>query len=210
MLNNHGFDLWSDGYDDSVKNADENNRYPFAGYATLMNAIYGTIMHQSPANIFDVGFGTAMLTSKLYDGGNAITGMDFSYEMFKIASLKMPNAKLMQWDFTNGIPEILKNQTFDFIVSTYALHHLADDAKVVFITELLDILASDGAILIGDVCFLTQGDLLSCRESCGDEWDDDEAYFVFSELQKALSPVCSLTFYEISFCSGILEIRKHS
>ena len=210
MLNNHGFDLWSDSYDDSVKNADENNQYPFAGYTELMNAIYGTVMNQSPAKVLDIGFGTSMLTSKLYDGGSTITGIDFSSEMLKIASSKMPGANLLQWDFTNGIPPVLNNQTFDFIVSTYALHHLADDIKVAFVAELLNVLEPDGAILIGDVCFLTRDKLLSCRESCGDDWDDDEVYFVFSELQDRLSALCSLTFHEFSSCSGVVEIRKNS
>lgn len=210
MLNNHGFDLWSDSYDDSVKNAEDNNQYPFAGYSALMNAIYGTIMNQTPAKVLDIGFGTAMLTSKLYNGGNAITGMDFSSEMLKIALSKMPNANLLQWDFTFGVPPSLSNQTFDFIVSTYALHHLSDDAKIAFIIELLDILEPDGTILVGDVCFRSRHDLNSCRESCGNDWDDDEIYFVFSELQDRLGGLCSLIFHEFSFCSGIIEIRKIS
>ncbi len=208
MLNNHGFDLWSDSYDDSVENADRNNQYPFAGYTELMNAIYGTVMNHAPAKVLDIGFGTAVLTSKLYDGGNAITGIDFSSEMLKIAQSKMPEATLLQWDFTNGVPTALKGQAFDFIVSTYALHHLADDAKITFITKLLDVLEPDGAILIGDVCFLTRDNLLSCRESCGDDWDDDEIYFVFSELQDTLRTLCSLSFHKFSFCSGIIEIRR--
>lgn len=210
MLNNHGFDLWSDNYDEFVKNADDNNQYPFAGYTALINAIYGTVMNQSPANVLDIGFGTAMLTSKLYDGGNVITGIDFSSEMLKIALEKMPNANLFQWDFTNGIPPVLNNQSFDFIISTYALHHLDDDAKVTFIMELLDVLEPDGAILIADVCFTARDNLLSCRESCGDDWDDGEIYFVFSELQNRLSPLCIITFHKYSFCSGIIEIRKNS
>lgn len=208
MLNNHGFDLWSDNYDDSVRNADESSQYPFAGYANLMNAIYGTIMKQSPAKILDIGFGTAFLTSKLYDAGNNITGLDFSSEMIKIAQLKMPDANLIQWDFTFGIPPALHNQTFDYIISTYALHHLTDDAKVDFIAALLNLIEPQGAILIGDVCFRTRTDLLSCKEACRDGWDDDEDYLVFSELQDELHSVCNLSFHEYSFCSGIIEIHK--
>ena len=208
MLNNHGFDLWSDSYDVSVRQADESNQYPFAGYASLMNTIYGTIMNDSPAKVFDVGFGTALLTSKLYDAGNRITGIDFSSEMLKIASSKMPTAHLMQWDFSLGIPPVLNNQSFDFIISTYALHHLTDDAKVDFIIALLSFLKPQGAIMIGDICFLTRDALLSCKAACGEVWDDDEIYFVFSELQSRLDALCSITFHKVSFCAGIIEIRK--
>ena len=61
MLNHHGFDLWADHYDLSVRQADESGQYPFAGYTALMNAIFGTIMSSSPARVLDVGFGTALL-----------------------------------------------------------------------------------------------------------------------------------------------------
>lgn len=209
MLSNHGFDLWSNRYDDSVKSAEESNRYPFAGYTALMNAIYGTIMNQAPARVLDIGFGTAALTSKLYDHGNIITGIDFSAEMLKIAQSRMPDANLFQWDFTHGVPPALNHQKFDFIVATYALHHLTDEAKVSFIAELLDLLEAQGSILIGDVCFCTRNDLLLCKESYGDDWDNEEIYFVFSELKDQLSTVCSLTFQKFSFCSGIIEIQKN-
>ena len=133
---------------------------------------------------------------------------DFSLEMIKIAHSKMPDANLLQWDFTLGVPPALRNQTFDFIIGTYALHHLSDDAKVDFIAELLGLLAPQGAILIGDVCFQTRSALLSCKAACGNTWDTDEIYFVFSELQERLSPFCRMAFHEFSFCSGVIEIRK--
>lgn len=208
MLNDYGFNLWADSYDIFVEEADENNQYPFAGYTNLMNAIYGTIMHHSPAKVFDIGFGTALLTSKLYDAGNHITGIDFSSEMLRIASAKMPTANLLQWDFSLGIPPVLSDQSFDFIVSTYALHHLTDDVKSTFLSSLLNLLDTNGVILIGDVCFRTRKDLLLCKDACGDHWDDDEIYFVFSELQEQLATQCDLVFHEVSFCSGIIEIRK--
>ena len=201
MLNNHGFDLWSDSYDVSVRQADESNKYPFAGYSSLMNTIYGTIMNDSPVKVFDVGFGTALLTSKLYDAGNHITGIDFSSEMLKIASSKMPTAHLMQWDFSLGIPPVLNDQSFDFIISTYALHHLTDDAKVDFIIALLSLLEPQGVIMIGDVCFRTRDALISCKEACGGEWDDDEFYFVFSEVHDRLVALCNLAFHEIGRAS---------
>lgn len=209
MLNNYGFDLWADSYDDSVKNADESHQYPFAGYTHLMNAIYGTIMNRAPAKVLDIGFGTAKLTSKLYDAGNHITGIDFSSEMINIASSKMPRATLLHWDFSLGIPPELSGETFDFIVSTYALHHLLDGAKASFITDLFDLLKPNGSILIGDVCFNTRDELLACQSSCGDDWDDDEFYFVFSELQARLQFSCSLSFHAFSFCSGVIEICKY-
>ncbi len=79
--------------------ADENNRYPFAGYRKLINAVYGEVMAQSPATVLDIGIGTGTLSAKLYEAGNAITGLDFSVEMLNIARNRMPDARLIQSDF---------------------------------------------------------------------------------------------------------------
>lgn len=39
MLSNKGFDLWADGYDKSVNISDEDGKYPFAGYKTVLKEI---------------------------------------------------------------------------------------------------------------------------------------------------------------------------
>ena len=206
MLDNHGFDMWANNYDASVNIADDNDEYPFAGYKKIMNTIYGTIMSKKPATILDIGIGTGTLAAKLYEGGNDITGIDFSNEMLAASKAKMPNAKLISHDFTQGLPPGLATCKFDFIVSTYALHHLTDEEKIPFIKSLLGHI--NEAILIGDVSFKTRADLEKCKESCGDDgWDDDEYYFVFSELSAKLGDECVMTYHQFSHCSGVMEIR---
>jgi len=206
MLNNHGFDLWADSYDNSVRQAEEDNKYPFAGYTKLMNAVYGTVMKNAPAKVLDVGLGTAMLTKRLYDAGCEITGIDFSAEMLKEARRKMPDATLIQRDFALGVPPELAAENFDFIISTYALHHLAYDAQEAFILSLLRLLKPDGRLLIGDVCFPTEEALRQCREQSGELWDDEEYYIVFSGLAPKLSGYHA-SFHPFSFCAGVIEIR---
>jgi len=208
MLNNHGFNLWANGYDKSVNAADENNQYPFAGYRELMNTIYGTIMNKRPATILDIGIGTGTLAHMLYQSGNTITGVDFSSKMLSIASAKMPGATLIQHDFTQGLPPQLNQSKYDFIVSTYALHHLTDEEKLPFIQSLLGHLNENGTIIIGDVSFNTRSDLEACENANEDEWDDDEHYFVFSELESKLSGKCSLSYQQVSHCSGIMVISQ--
>ena len=85
MLNNTGFDLWADGYDKSVGLSDENDRYPFAGYRAMMNALYQRVLAQSGHNVLDIGFGTGILTSRLYEQGCRIYGQDFSARMIELA-----------------------------------------------------------------------------------------------------------------------------
>lgn len=100
MLNSHGFDLWANGYDKSVSLSDDVNEYPFAGYKEVLGTIYNCIRSGNGKNILDIGFGTGILAKKLYDEGCSICGIDFSAKMIEIATQKMPNAILIQYDFT--------------------------------------------------------------------------------------------------------------
>jgi len=208
MLDNHGFNIWADGYDESVEITDNDNEYPFAGYKNIMNAIYGTIMSKGVSKVLDIGVGTGVLAKKLYDGGNDITAVDFSEKMLSIAAAKMPKAKFHEFDFTKGLPAEVLSQKYDFIVSTYALHHLTDDEKIAFIRAIFCCLNEGGVIIIGDVSFQSREGLERCKELCGDEWDDDEFYFVFSELQQALKDVCKMEYHQFSHCGGVMEIHS--
>lgn len=123
--------------------------------------------------------------------------------MIELASEKMPNAHLYQGDFTQGLVEPLLAQRYDFIVATYSLHHLTDKQKVSFLRVLCDHLNPDGQILIGDVAFDNRRQLEQCRKDVGDEWDDDEIYFVVDELKGEFP---ELGFKQISHCSGVLSI----
>lgn len=207
MLDSHGFNLWAKDYDKSVNIADDNNDYPFAGYKKLMNTVYGAVMSQCPSKVLDIGIGTGTLAYKLYEQGNDITGIDFSSQMLHIAQEKMPNAKLIQCDFSEGLPNVLNNSTFDFIISTYALHHLTDDKKITFISSLLSLLNESGTIIIGDISFQTKSDLEACKKSYKDAWDDEEYYFVFSEINEKMRDKCKIMYHQFSHCSGIMEIR---
>ena len=203
MLDNKGFDLWADGYDKTVGVSEEGNTYPFAGYKNVLGTIYKTIMEKKNAVVLDIGFGTGTLTTKLYENGCTIYGQDFSERMIELAFQKMPNAHLYQGDFTQGLVVPLLAQHYDFIVATYSLHHLTDEQKVSFLRDLRDHLNPGGQILIGDVAFDNRRQLEQCRKDVGDEWDDDEIYFVVDELKGEFP---ELGFKRISHCSGVLSI----
>lgn len=203
MLDNKGFDLWADGYDKNVGVSDEENTYPFAGYKDVLGTIYKIIMDKPNVVVLDTGFGTGTLTTKLYENGCTIYGQDFSARMIELASEKMPNAHLYQGDFTQGLVEPLLAQRYDFIVATYSLHHLTDEQKVSFLRVLQNLLNPGGQVLIGDVAFENRSQLEQCRKEVGDEWDDEEIYFVVDELKKDFP---SLAFTKISYCAGILSL----
>lgn len=208
MLNKLGFDLWANEYDQTVKVSEENDRYPFAGYKEILNTIYNEIMQKKQSNILDIGFGTAVLTTKLYDNNHSIDGLDFSPKMIKIAQTKMPQANLMEWDISMGLPDFLKGHKYDSIVSTYTIHHLSDREKVTFIKNLLPLLKGDGKVLIGDIAFQTRKQLKSCRNKSIQDWDEDEFYFVNEEISPLLKEFCQCDFYPISHCGGVFIISK--
>lgn len=205
MLDQKGFDLWADGYDRTVGLSDEENTYPFAGHKEILGKIYRTVMEKENAAVLDVGFGTGTLTSKLYENGCRVYGQDFSKRMTELAAAKMPEATLVQGDFSEGLKSPLDRLTYDFIIATYSLHHLTDPQKVSFIRDLYAHLSSNGKLMIGDVAFETREELDRCAEAAGDEWDEDEIYFVYEEMKQFFP---SLTFEKISYCAGILCLEK--
>lgn len=205
MLGSKGFDLWADGYDKSVGLSDESNTYPFAGYRAVLGRIFSIIMESGGRDVLDIGFGTGTLTAKLYENGCSISGQDFSRRMIELAQAKMPGARLYQGDFSNGLAEELLGGGYDFIVSTYALHHLAFSEKVSLINRLRGLLKPGGALLIGDVAFESAESLEKCRAAAGDEWDDDEIYFAYDEMQRAFP---EMEFEKLSFCAGLLILKK--
>lgn len=209
ILNKQGFDLWADDYDQTVQLSEENNQYPFAGYKAILNKIFNEVMDVPASTVLDIGFGTGILTAKLYEHGHKINGFDFSSNMIAIAKEKMPQANLIEWDLTKGLPTVLLQQSYDAIISTYALHHFTDEQKVSYITQLLEHLKPNGKMLIGDVAFNTREQLEQCRLDSKGYWDDDEFYFVHEELQALLQDSCQLTFDPISHCGGVFVITNH-
>ncbi|MBU3204888.1 class I SAM-dependent methyltransferase [Clostridium algidicarnis] len=207
MLNNKEFDLWADGYDRTVQLSEENNEYPFAGYKDVLNTIYNIVHSKEKVKILDIGFGTGILTKKLYNDGYEIYGIDFSERMIEIAKRKMPLAKLFQYDFSKGLPKELENIKFDYIISTYAMHHLEDKDKIKFVNELDKHLSNNGEIIIGDVAFETRELLEQCKIRSGDYWDDEEIYIVFDELKESF-PKNNIDFISISHCAGIIQYKR--
>ena len=205
MLDSKGFDLWAEGYDKDVGLSDEDGRYPFAGYGRVLSAIYAGVMENGPCRVLDIGFGTGVLTAKLYEAGCEIFGQDFSANMTALARAKMPEAVLIEADFSHGLAEELKQYGYDAIIATYSLHHLMDEEKVAFIRGLRPLLNEGGAVWIGDVAFRSRAELEACRISSGGEWDDEEYYRVYDELLPLLP---GLEFRAFSRCAGVFRLAR--
>lgn len=205
MRDEKGFDLWADDYDRAVGVIEDEKSYPFAGYKDVLGYIFGIVAAKEKAKVLDLGFGTGTLTSKLYERGCDVFGQDFSSRMIELAKSKMVGAHLYQGDFSQGLVEPLKNNTYDFIIATYSLHHLSDGQKISFIPELISHLNNGGKILIGDVAFPDRNEMALCREASGEKWDDKEFYWVYDEIVKAFP---SMEFKRFSHCAAVMTLRK--
>lgn len=205
MLDEKGFDAYADEYDRDVQISDEENRYPFAGYADVQNTILQMINRKPFSRVLDIGFGTGTLTAALYEKGHEIYGQDFSSRMIELASARMPKAHLYKGDFSKGLVEGLLDRKYDFIIATYSLHHLSDEEKPILIRKLLEQLAEGGSLLIGDIAFRDREALEVCQEAVGDEWDEEEHYFVADEMKKLFE---DLVFIPKSHCSGVIILKN--
>ena len=205
MLDSQGFDRWIREYDPAVARSDRDGCYPFAGYAKLLDRICTLVVSRGRPAVLDLGFGTATLTARLYQSGCEIWGQDFSEGMRRLAQEKMPGAHLYGGDFSEGLAAPLRQQSYDFIVATYALHHLTDAGKLQLIRSVRGLLKNDGALLIGDVAFASRADMDRCRAQAGEAWDAEEHYFVADELKQALPDI---VFEPVSFCGGLLTLKR--
>jgi putative AdoMet-dependent methyltransferase len=205
------FDSLSEEYDQTVQECDRLNLFPFAGYEHVLDTIASRIVvrkDQPCAKILDLGIGTARLYEKLNPDTFRLWGVDFSEKMLEHARLKFPQSKMTHHDFTLGVPEALRHERYDFIVSTYAMHHLDMQKWIGMINHLLTFLEPFGTILIGDIMFPTEMDKNLCHEAHHDYWDETEHYHVFDEIIELLDGHLALSFLKTSFCSGVMIIEN--
>ncbi len=206
MLDNKGFDKWAGEYDASIKRHSEG--YPFEGYYNVLSYVHSLIKESKETKILDVGVGTGLLTYELYKKGAQIYGIDFSEKMLELAEQKMPKGKFYCYDFKYGFPKKLDGAKFDYIVSSYAIHHLNDEEKVNFILKLKGILKENGKIIIADISFKNHEDMLYCKNVSGNKWDNDEIYLVADKIIKRLNESGLIIRYtQVSSCAGVLEIK---
>lgn len=203
MLNSKGFDEWAGEYDKSISKYSKG--YPFEGYYDVLGFIHNSINEVKGKNILDLGVGTGLLSYELYKKGANIYGIDFSEKMIGLAKNKMSDAKFYHYNLKNGLPDGLNNHKFDYIISSYVIHHLDNKEKELFIKKLKKYLMSNGKIIIGDIAFKTEKDKEKCCYNSGDKWDNDEIYIIAEKIQEQLNQF-ETTYTQICQCAGVLEV----
>jgi putative AdoMet-dependent methyltransferase len=79
---------------------------------------------------------------------------------------------------------LIINEKFDYIVSSYAIHHITDAEKIDLIKKLKNKQNMDGKIIIADVAFENRQLLKECKLDAGVLWDDNEHYIIFDDFNK--------------------------
>ncbi len=198
------FNDWTKTYDKDVISMKVG--YPFEGYEYVLDFVEKEINVRSETKILDLGIGTGILTEKLYHKGAKIVGVDFSSNMIEIAKSKMPNATFLCQNLNDELPQKYHSEKFDYIISTYAIHHIDDKEKIKLIDSLYQKLSENGVILIADISFENQNECKGLKSQT-QNWDEDEFYIVYEEFNKMLN--LPNQYKQLSICAGILKIYKN-
>ncbi|MFB0503355.1 MAG: class I SAM-dependent methyltransferase [Candidatus Bathyarchaeia archaeon] len=95
-------------------------------------------------HILDAGCGSGVVARALVDNGFQVTGIDISQKMIDIAKHRIPEAEFIIGDMA---ALEFDNETFDGVVSTYAVFHIPRTKHFSLFLEFHRILKKGGALL---------------------------------------------------------------
>ncbi|APO42716.1 hypothetical protein BS614_00555 [Paenibacillus xylanexedens] len=99
----------------------------------------------------DIGTGTGNLAGKLLQHGADMTAIDQSREMLRRCRTKYPEMHVNLGNFL-ALPFV--DHSFDFVVSSFAFHHLSPDQQLLALQEMQRVLTSRGRIGLTDLMFV--------------------------------------------------------
>jgi putative AdoMet-dependent methyltransferase len=162
--------VWQDkwNFDHLAGSHDQRVINDVAVYKDYEEALHLTVKWLAPEpgeNGLDIGTGTGNLAGRLIAQGAKMAGVDQSKEMLKECQKKFPNMETKLGNFL-AIPYL--DGKFDFVVSSFAFHHLTNEQKPLAIEEMRRVLKPRGRICITD--------LMQADEESGQEHEEYYAY----------------------------------
>jgi ubiquinone/menaquinone biosynthesis C-methylase UbiE len=105
--------------------------------------------------ILDLGAGTGLVTLALAPHAESVTALDISAAMLErlqahAATTGVTNIDVVAADM-RSLP--FEDETFDLVVSNYALHHLEDTGKEIAVSEARRVLTPTGRLVVCDMMF---------------------------------------------------------
>lgn len=119
-------------------------------YDTALDETLRVIDPQPGEKGLDLGTGTGNLAGRFLAAGAEMAGVDQSWEMLRRCREKHPQ---MVTRLGNLLAIPFFDQSFDFVVTSYALHHLEEDQKPLALEEMHRVLKPGGRICIADLMF---------------------------------------------------------
>ncbi|WP_042144151.1 MerR family transcriptional regulator [Paucisalibacillus sp. EB02] len=150
-------DRWN--FDDQALDYDENIKKEghifnvHEGYDEALATVEELVNVEAGDIVLDIGIGTGNLGSRFLKGEVHVIGVDQSERMLKVCKEKHPKIETRKGHFL-ALP--LLDHSVDSIVSSYALHHLPDEEKVLALMEMTRVLKNNGQICIADLMFEDQ------------------------------------------------------
>ncbi len=105
----------------------------------------------------DLGVGTGIFTKRLLENypNSKVVAIDGAQEMLQLAKLRLGNfSQRVEWllsDFFEIPATALKPDSFDVVISSYALHHLNVQQKLAVLNSVVPALKPNGWILNADI-----------------------------------------------------------
>ncbi|MCS1351970.1 MerR family transcriptional regulator [Mechercharimyces sp. CAU 1602] len=190
------FDRLAPRYDEIVsypyrQEEREQDKYPIhACYEEALERVVHHLALQTGESGLEIGIGTGNLSARLLDRGVHLYGIDQSQAMLSICRKKFPQIETKLGNFL-AIPYL--DQRFTFIASSYALHHLTEEQKILALEEMDRLLQAGGRICIADLMFADndhrQRYLTQLQMEGRDHWVreiEDEHYANRSSLEQWL------------------------
>lgn len=147
------FDRQAEVHDDlTLHGRDSWNRHP--SYLHTLRSIVDWVRPRKGERGLDAGVGTGNLAGLFVAEGIDMAGVDQSKMMLKRCNAKFPSVETKLGNFL-AIPYL--DHTFDFIVSSYALHHLTDEQKRLALDEMRRVAKPHGRICLADLMFEDEG-----------------------------------------------------
>ncbi|MCR8642218.1 MerR family transcriptional regulator [Paenibacillus sp. N1-5-1-14] len=142
------FDQQASLYDENVEHFQP--RWIHQDYDRALDRTVKRLSPKSGELGLEIGVGTGNLTKRIVDLGVRIVAIDQSKEMLKQCRLKLPEVETKIGNFL-ALP-CLDGQ-FDYVVTSFAFHHLTEEQKPLALAEMRRVLKPHGRICIVDVMF---------------------------------------------------------
>jgi putative AdoMet-dependent methyltransferase len=126
--------------------ADHSGNY--ADYDQALDYIVRRIAPATGERGLDIGTGTGNLAAGFIERGASMSGVDQSKEMLRLCQKKLPALETRIGNFL-ALPYVAEQ--FDFVVSSFAFHHLGPEQQLLALEEIRRVSKPRGRVCIADL-----------------------------------------------------------